>query len=269
MIHKNRKHPRKFRRLLNIIKRLMYACITGAAVYFIFTGVRFWIVHSDIFRVTQIEVTGASILSEEDLRSLITIEQDQRIFHVDMKLLKKKIEAEPYIAHVSLGRKFPGTITIDIDERVPCAYITLNKAYLIDTGGYLLPLKFATPSNRNGIKKYTDLPIITGISVKNPEIGVQISDTRLTGAISFLQLLSREFFEYMDTISELRCNPDGSISLFLSENGVRVEFGSEDYRNKLLKLHYFLAYLEEHKQESKLQYINLKYLNQIVVKEAK
>ena len=265
--HNNRKHQSKFRRLLRIVKRLMYVCITGAAVYFIITGVKFWITHSEVFRVTQVEVTGANILSVEDIRSLITLEQDQRIFDMDMKPLKKKIEANPYIAHVSVGRKFPGTISIDLNERTPFAYISLNKVYFVDAGGYLLPTRWEIPENLNGIKKYADLPIITGISVKNPKIGAKTTDMRLTKALSFLQLLSSEFSEYMDTISELHCNPDGSFSLFLSENGVRVEFGTGDYRNKLVKLHYFLAYYEERNQENKLQYINLKYRDQIVVKE--
>lgn len=263
----NRKHQSKFRRLLRIVKRLMYICITGATVYFVITGVKFWITHSEIFRITQVEVTGTSILSVEDIRSLITLEQDQRIFDIDMKPIKEKIDANPYVEHVSVGRKFPGTLTIDLNERTPFAYISLNKVYLVDAGGNLLPMKWQIPENLNGTKKYDDLPIITGISVNNPKIGAKITDMRLTKALSFLQLLSSEFSEYMDAISEIHCNFDESFSLFLSENGVRVEFGTEDYRNKLVKLQYFLAYYEEHKQENKLRYINLKYRDQIVIKE--
>ena len=132
----------------------MYICITGATVYFVITGVKFWITHSEIFRITQVEVTGTSILSVEDIHSLITLELDQRIFDIDMKPIKEKIEANPYVEHVSVGRKFPGTLTIDLNERIPFAYISLNKVYLIDAGGYLLPMKSSLLHNCFGIPNH-------------------------------------------------------------------------------------------------------------------
>ena len=95
MQNNNRKYPRKLRRLLRIVKRLIYVCFTGAVVYFIIAGVKFWIAHSEVFQVKQVEITGTSILSVEDIRSLITLEQNQRIFDMDMNPLKKKIEADP------------------------------------------------------------------------------------------------------------------------------------------------------------------------------
>ena len=187
---KKRKLSKKIRmvgrRLVSGVKLLFVVAIIAILV----TGVNLWIQNSDVFRITQVEVTGASILTEDDVSALIPIheiDQGQRIFDIDVAPYKKKIEANPYVAFASLGRKFPKTIKVELSERVPVAYLILDKLYLVDKEGYLLP-------KMSGKEKFADCPIITGIMVAKPQLGAKIQSDLLLNGLSFLQ----QFMEFVN-----------------------------------------------------------------------
>ena len=261
---------KKRRRFSRKIRQIGRRAVTGvkllcaiAILAVLVTGIRYWLQNSDVFRITQVEITGASILTEDDISDLIPIheiEQNQRIFDIDVESYKKKIEAHPYIAFASLGRKFPKTLKIELSERIPVAYLILDKIYLVDKEGYLLP-------KITGKEKFADCPVITGITVSKPILGSQIQNERLLNGLSFLQKFEVYLPDFKNEISEIHYNKNGEITMFMSENGVKIEFGLDDFERKLLKLRYFITHYESNYRLNNLLYINLNYRDQVIIKE--
>lgn len=248
---------RKLRGTANTLLTLMVLAAVAA-------GVRHWVLNSEVFHISQVEVKGASIISSEDILSLFQGDKegkDKRIFDIEIEPYKKKIEENPYVANVSLGRKFPRTIKIELQERIPVAYLVLDKVYLVDSEGYLLP-------KLKGMRNFADCPVITGVPVQDPVIGRKLNAEKLYDALSFLGDFEEILPDYKHDLSEIHFTNNGALTLFLSGNGVKIEFGHEEFRSKLIKLRYFLEYYENNSNSKTLTYINLNYKNQIVVKES-
>jgi cell division protein FtsQ len=252
----------KTKRWKRFFKTLGWMGITaglGVGIYYLVVGLRYWTDNSSVFQTAHVEISGLSILSEEDIRTLISLPPHKKIFDISFSALKKSVESSPYVANASFGRKFPNTVRIDIVERVPFAFIVFDKVMLVDKEGYLLPKLLGKPM-------LEDLPVITGISVENPKDGVKLTDDRITRAAAILSLAHTHLPELEKSISEIHFNADGELAVFLSGSGVQIEFGDIDYRQKLEKLKYFLEFCDMHSISNTFEYINLNYRDQVVIK---
>jgi cell division protein FtsQ len=252
---------RYFRRILRRLKQGLYLSLVIGGVYFLVAGVNYWMKHSEVFQLSQVEVTGTRYLTPEILTALIPLDLNKNIFELDILSIKTSLEAHPYVRFASIGKKFPGILKISIDERVPVAMILFNKIYLIDIEGYLLPKQL---QNTN----VADFPIISGISLKRLKPGMQISDERIVHTLSLVGLIRSSYPDLSTQISEILLKNNGDLSLILSGNGTRVEIGSENHNSKLAKLQHFLKYCQEQQMTGSISSINLNYENQIIVKEA-
>ena len=260
MTRKNGK-KRNFRRLLRRLKQGLYLSLSIGGVYFLAAGVNYWIQHSETFQLRQVEVSGTRYLTPEILSALIPADLNKNTFELDILSIKAGLEAHPYVRYASIGRKFPGILAVTIDERVPVAMILFNEIYLIDMEGYLLPKQLHDTH-------VADFPILSGISLKRSNPGMQITDERITHALSFVGLMRSSYPDLYTQISEILYKKNGDLSLILTGNGTRVEIGSGNYNSKLAKLDHFLRYCQKQQMAGSISSINLNYENQIIVKEA-
>ncbi len=251
----------KLKDLLRKLKQTAYLATAGTALYFLVIGVNYWIHNSGIFQLSQIEVSGTRFMSPEELSALIPVEPDGTILDLDIESIKRKLEEQPFVRTASIGRKFPGILKLNIDERVPVAMIVLRKIFFIDEEGYLLPKRLRGSNS-------ADFPIISGIQLPQQKPGTLITDERISKVISFINLVQTYYPGISAHISEILYRGGGNLSLILSGSLTRVNCGSEDYRFKLAKLEYFLKYCEEQRITERLRTINLNYENQIIIKEA-
>src|SRR5262245_31794393 len=83
-----------------------------------------WLRDSSVFAVKHVEIEGASGQGSEALRSaLTTAAQDMTTLHVREGDLKTAADPYPTVASISVKRKFPHTLSIQIKSRVPVAQI--------------------------------------------------------------------------------------------------------------------------------------------------
>jgi cell division protein FtsQ len=83
-----------------------------------------WLRDSSVVAVKHVEITGASGQDSEALRlALTTAAQDMTTLHVRKGDLETAAEPYPAVASISVKRKFPHTLSIQVKSRVPVAQI--------------------------------------------------------------------------------------------------------------------------------------------------
>lgn len=107
------------------------------------------------FRVTDIFVTGRARIPAVELIAHLDIRQNAPIFGVDITKAQQSLSEIAWIQDVTVTRRLPGTIYIDIKERVPAALWQYQKKLsVIDHTGRVLTSK--------NLRNYKDLPLVVG-----------------------------------------------------------------------------------------------------------
>lgn len=91
------------------------------------------------FNIVRIDVINNKLVTKEEINKLADVRLGKNIFLTNTKQIENKVLSCSYISKVSIKRKFPSTITLDVKERVPELYIAQDKNYiLLDSEGYVL-----------------------------------------------------------------------------------------------------------------------------------
>lgn len=107
----------KPRRHSSISAPLMFIVVIVATIF----------VMSVFFRVSDIEVTGNTHYTDEEIIRAIDIEQGDNLFFFDRFAAISRVFAKlPYIEEVSVVRKLPNKVTIKVVESTALAYIKLG-----------------------------------------------------------------------------------------------------------------------------------------------
>lgn len=145
---------RKKRKIIFRITKwmMLFVIIVGASIYALL---------SPIFNVKKINVVGNSKISTDEIISLSGIELEKNMFQYNKDNIIKKIKENAYIDIVTIKRKVPDTIEINVSERKASFLIQFANAYAyISSQGYILEI-----SNQK-----TDLPILIGFRTEQENI---------------------------------------------------------------------------------------------------
>ena len=95
---------------------------------------------STFFRVRSVEVRGNDHTSADDVRRLVTADVEKTgVWNADLGELRAKIEKFAYVKSASVSRLLPGSIRVDLVERVPSALVRMSSGnYIVDAEGVLL-----------------------------------------------------------------------------------------------------------------------------------
>ena len=107
------------------------------------------------FRVRDILVTGRSQISSDELLGRLSIKENMPIFGVDIAAAQKSLTDIPWVKSVSISRRLPDKIIIDLQERAPVALWQYRKKIsVIDQEGVVL--------TSEGLNAWQQLPLIVG-----------------------------------------------------------------------------------------------------------
>jgi len=103
------------------------------------------------FRVRRVEIVGVRYLAPSDILARLRVDTTRSVWD-DPTPLEQRVAAHPQVASVSIGRKLPGTLVVNVVENMPIAMVSTETGFLVfDERGRQLPLD---PS-----KVPVDLPI--------------------------------------------------------------------------------------------------------------
>ncbi len=253
---KKKKKPLNWRKLLHRTLRIGVA--TFSAVLIVVGGffVTQLLLASDLFRVEQVTVQGNSRLKENQVVALSDIQIGINTFNLDLGLIGRKIEENPWVESAHVQRIFPRQLLIKIEERQPVAIINLGYLYYLDSRGEIFKVLGAADN--------LDYPIVTGFDYKkaqqhNPEYARQLRQI-----VGLLADLSQRRLFGIDQVSEVHFTARGGLSLFTLDGGVKVKLGYTDFSRKLDRLERIYAQLQPKLQM--LDYVDLNVDEKVIVR---
>ena len=167
------------------------------------SGIIAVLVYSPLFTFQQLVVHGNVHLDENELCEIARIHYGQRLFELKTDEMTTNLLRDLRIESAVVRRQLPHKIEMDIVERIPVATVACDYGYLdFDRQGKVIasyrPLKGA------------DIPIITGVKLRDLYIGDDNNDPQVAQAISFLARIDPADIGEISEVS-LR-NPDAVVA---------------------------------------------------------
>ena len=178
--------------------------VLKAALYLLCaSGVIAALVYSPLFTFQQLVVHGNVHLDENELCEIARIHYGQRLFELKTDEMTTNLLRDLRIESAVVRRQLPHKIEMDIVERIPVATVACDYGYLdFDRQGKVIA------SYRS--LKGADIPIITGVKLRDLYIGDDNNDPQVAQAISFLARIDPADIGEISEVS-LR-NPDAVVA---------------------------------------------------------
>lgn len=186
---------------------------------------------SVFFRVSKIEVVGASHYTPEEVRLASGIDEGDNLFFINRFSVMSRIFSRlPYVDTADITRYLPGKVVLTVTESQALAYVTDGTDnWVVDRNGKTL--------KRASDSELAPLIPVRGFTVVTPEIGEIVQDKEESGRVQFLaaildQIQARGLgsaFKSIDLADEYeaRLVYQGRLTVLLGENdGVEYKFGA-------------------------------------------
>jgi cell division protein FtsQ len=213
--------------------------------------------HSWRFRVESsdnIEITGMQNVTKAQIMEVMGADIGRNIFFVPLSQQKTQLEQIPWVESASVMRFVPNRLKVEIHERTPVAFARVGpRIALIDAGGTLMEL----PQKH----KYS-FPVILGM---NPGEPLSTRAPRMKAYNELVEELDSGGARYSQDLSEVDLTDLENLKVRVNDpaGDVLVHLGSSDY---LKRYRIYVSHVQEWRQQfQKLESVNLRYDNQVIV----
>ncbi len=197
-----RRHRRMRKGILFLI---ISAVVLGIAVY------------SPIFTLRDIRVEGTSYLTKEDIMKIAGVYRGEPLFQLQTDVVTKRLMQDLRIEEAVVRRSLPDKLDMIIKERKPVATVACEYGYLdLDRNGKII----------DGYQslKSMEIPMITGISVRDVYIPDNIKNEYVKKIILFLQRLDEESLSQISEVAIV--GPDYLVAY--TTKSVQIRLGATD-----------------------------------------
>src|SRR5579864_406824 len=202
----------------------------------------------------NIEVTGMENVTKAQIMEVMGSDIGRNIFFVPLNQQKAQLEQIPWVESASVMRFVPNRLKVEIHERTPVAFARVGpRIFLIDGGGTLMEL----PQKH----KYS-FPVILGMYPGEP-LSTRIP--RMKAYNQLVQELDSSGAHYSQDLSEVDLSDLENLKVRVNDpaGDVLVELGNSDY---LRRYKTYVSHVQEWRQQfQKLESVNLRYGNQVIV----
>jgi cell division septal protein FtsQ len=257
---KRERKPRKpiqFRRMLKKAARICMVLILLILVWTVATEAYEVFAKATFFKLERIEVSRMRQLSRDEIVSLTGAKLGDSLLKLELQHVAEQLEKNPWIEKLKVRRRFPGTLSIEITERVPVAVVNMGYLYYLDAKGEIF--KPLTEGDR------LDFPVLTGITEEDLLKDADGTKKMLTTALGIMDLLQKGSVFRLSDVSEIHLDKGYGFTLFTAQGGIPVKLGNSDFEGKLAR--FSRIYQELTTQIASLEYVDLNYADKIVVKK--
>ena len=216
----NNKKNKKKRKKTSIIPKIVL-------LFFIIIGIGVFAFVSPIFNIEKIEVNGNKKIDESTIASLSGVSIGKNIFQVSKKQVINYIMENPYMNSVAIKRRLPGTLEIDIEERVITYQIKVINSYVyIDYQGYILEVS----------SKKEKVPLVEGFTTDQDTLlnGKRLSNDDIKLLRVILRIMeTAKASEIDDLISKITINNNEYILELDKDNKQVYLGGATDLTSKM------------------------------------
>ena len=218
--------------------------------------------HSWRFRVESsdnIEIVGMKNVTKAQIMEVMGADIGRNIFFVPLAAQKAQLEQIPWVESASVMRFVPNRLRVEIHERTPVAFARVGpRIQLIDQSGTLMDLpKTSLPGNH----KYS-FPVILGM---NPSEPLSTRAPRMKAYAELIRDLDSGGAHYSQDLSEVDLSDLDDLKVRVNDpaGDVLLHMGSSNY---LMRYKTYVSHAQEWRQQfQKLESVNLRYDNQVIV----
>jgi cell division protein FtsQ len=236
-------------RIGEVLRLVAGVVVTVAAALLCVWGLVRYTRTSPRFGIKVVHVQGNVHRSPEDIARAGRIAPEHNIFTTDLEAAQGRLLGDPWIERVSLRRKLPGTVIVDVVEREAHAMVALGPdLYLVTRQGELF-------------KKYEpgdpyDLPVVSGIRAED------VAQDR-AGAVALIRRALDVVTDYEHTaaakthaVQEAHLEDDGGIVLVVGKDATALHLGRGPYRQSLEQASRVLFELQSRKGQASVVYLD-------------
>ena len=237
----------KLKILLRKIINIFIAVLTIITISISSYLLKKWYDETKMFDLKKIIVKNDYLISKGEIIELSKLKRGTRVFNIDIEKVEIDISKSKYINSASIEIIYPATIVINVSEEKPLAYcLDKNRLKFVDEKGNIM-------GNVNPYRA-VNLPIIL--------------DERYSDEIIELLNESKAVSEFVyHKISEISYKKSIGVILTLTQSSTKVIIGRDDFDKKILVLENFLRDRNNNIAFNKTEYIDLRFQNQVIVKE--
>jgi cell division protein FtsQ len=137
------------------------------------------------FEIRNVEMPDRERVSRDEVLALLDVVPGRGLLRVDLKELEQSVAAHPWVRRAEVRRRFPHTLIVDMEERVPVAVLRTGggRDFLLDKDGRLLT---------EGISEADEgLPALTGVDYVKAIFGTEETVERIRSGIALVGLLDQ------------------------------------------------------------------------------
>lgn len=239
---------RKNRKRIRIIKIIIYIVlaiiILSAFLSFVF--------FTNVFSIKEIQVINNSKVDSETIIQKSGIQTGKNLFLVSENGVRDNLKQIPFIESVTIKKKIPNKVEIDIKERVANLLIKINEDYYaIDKNGMILE-KVENLDNNSSII------IVLSNEPENITIGSFLNEKEIEKIAIVESILQvAESNDMSGLITQFDMINDQNIIIEIASESKRAYLGSfSDDINLNVKFFWLKTMLEQEKGKSGIIYLN-------------
>ena len=243
----NSKKSVSVRRKLFMIRFLKWSavaailCVIAIGVY---RGVDRFLFESPKFSLTKINYQTDGALPEARVLRNSGIKLGDNVLRINIKDAKERILTElPMIKEAEIIRKMPGSLTINISEREPIAWLSgpqVSEDNFRTLGGVLLDQGGTAFLAEEPVMRFENYPVIISSEFSNVTPGKRLNSSAVQSGIAIAVEFSEQFSQSPVLMKSLYSKNDFSIIGYLN-TGAEITFGFDDIPRQISDLKLLLA----------------------------
>jgi cell division protein FtsQ len=191
----------------------------------------------EFFRVRRVEIIGAHYVAPSDILSRLNVDTTISVWDPTQPLAAR-VATYPEIETVGIHRKLPGTLVVEITERVPVALVPANGGLRVyDERGVLLPIDPARVAVDAPIVMQRDstlLRLLGAMRARMPALYARVSSARRVGGDELLLQLKTWPVRVMQDVTLARLSDLEPVEADLARRQVRVAEIDLRYRDQVI-----------------------------------
>ncbi len=217
------------------------------------------VTQSVYFSTRAIHVLGEARLSQAEVLKQSGIKSGENLLAINLKLVRKRLLAHPWISSASVAREIPGTLRISISEHRALAVLDLGRKFIVNHQGRIF--------KEHGESDPQDLPLVTGIVYADISLG----DDHLTPAMKVLMEVlalsktEKSILPY-DQIRTLNMDAEMGVTLGMWKDDRKIKLGLTRFDYKYGQLEKLLPHLKYNPKWKGFQSIDVTNPDRIVVR---
>lgn len=254
------KHPaRTFRHAVGIAFKSLFLALVMVGMSLVFILIHDVLTQCQYFSAENIEVSGGSRLSREEILETAEIQMGVNLVSLNLRAVRNKLLAHPWIAEADVRRTFPKQIDIRITEQAPVAVLDFGKQFLINGDGVIFKEAHAD--------EIPGLPVLSGIDYTDWRRPDTVQSPVFASVMDILRLGSASDGILPNTrIKTIQVDREMGVTLDMAGPVKMVKLGYGRYSEKYSRLEKIYAWMGQAEAVPFIETLDLRNPERIVAR---